>query len=97
MSSVTITGMCFRPLYTPKVSPTNCGRTVERRDQILITSLRPELRAASRGRFLAHRRYALFAFLSAEWPWKVRVGENSPNLWPIMLSVTKTGMNFWPL
>src|SRR5215470_1683000 len=55
------------------------------------------VRAASRGRFLAHRRYALFAFLSAEWPWKVRVGENSPNLWPIMFSLTITGRNLWPL
>src|ERR1700761_6040876 len=42
----------------------------------------------ARAGFLAH--YALFAFLSppapppeaAEWPWKVRVGENSPRLWP---------------
>ena len=30
----------------------------------------------------------LFAFLSPAWPWKVRVGENSPNLWPTMSSVT---------
>src|SRR5690242_9192794 len=37
------------------------------------------------------------AFLSAEWPWKVRVGANSPSLWPIMCSVTSTGMNLWPL
>ena len=35
--------------------------------------------------------------LVAEWPWKVRVGENSPSLWPTMFSVTKTGMNFRPL
>src|SRR5262249_31141417 len=47
MSSVIITGMCFWPLYTPNVRPTNCGRMVERRDHILITSLRPELRATS--------------------------------------------------
>src|SRR6185312_15807404 len=50
-------------------------------------------------RFLAHQS-ALFAFLSpppAEWPWKVRVGENSPSLWPTMSSVTSTGMCFLPL
>ena len=39
----------------------------------------------------------LFAFLSAAWPWNVRVGENSPSLWPIMSSVTVTGMCLWPL
>src|SRR6185312_10536162 len=46
---------------------------------------------------LAH--YALFAFLSppALWPWNVRVGENSPSLWPTMSSVTSTGMCFLPL
>ena len=31
------------------------------------------------------------AFLSPEWPWKVRVGANSPSLWPTMFSVTNTG------
>ena len=36
---------------------------------------------------LAHAQL-LFAFLSAAWPWKVRVGENSPNLWPTMSSET---------
>ena len=41
--------------------------------------------------------YALFAFLSAEWPWKVRVGANSPNLWPIISSETSTGTCLWPL
>src|SRR5204863_6688197 len=38
-----------------------------------------------------------FAFRSPEWPWNVRVGENSPNLCPTAFSVTKTGMNFRPL
>ena len=38
-----------------------------------------------------------FAFLSAGWPVKVRVGENSPNLCPTMFSVTCTGRNLWPL
>src|SRR6185437_12449233 len=47
MSSVTSTGICFLPLYTPNVSPTNCGRIVERRDQVLITSLRTLPRAFS--------------------------------------------------
>ena len=36
-------------------------------------------------------------FFSAEWPWKVRVGANSPSLWPTMFSVTNTGMNLRPL
>src|SRR6202011_1404553 len=44
----------------------------------------------ARGCLLGHDGYALFAFLSAVWPWNVRVGENSPNLWPIMSSVTAT-------
>ena len=39
----------------------------------------------------------LVAFLSPLWPWNMRVGANSPNLWPIMSSVTSTGMCFWPL
>src|SRR5262249_21579291 len=34
---------------------------------------------------------------SPEWPWKVRVGANSPSLWPTAFSVTNTGMNFRPL
>src|ERR1700686_113439 len=37
------------------------------------------------------------AFLSPVWPWKVRVGANSPSLWPTMFSVTNTGMNLRPL
>src|SRR6266849_2282195 len=40
------------------------------------------------------------AFSSAAftaWPLKVRVGENSPSLCPIICSVTYTGMNFFPL
>ena len=45
--------------------------------------------------------YAGFAAFSvaafAEWPLNVRVGENSPSLWPTMFSVTYTGMNFLPL
>src|SRR5205814_7543757 len=36
-------------------------------------------------------------FLSPVWPWKVRVGANSPSLWPTMFSVTNTGMNLRPL
>ena len=52
---------------------------------------------APRVGFLGHRGYALFAFLSAEWPWNVRVGANSPNLWPIISSDTSTGMCLWPL
>ena len=48
------------------------------------------------GRFLAHAQ-PLRAFLSAACPKNVRVGENSPNLWPTMFSVTRTGTNLWPL
>src|SRR4026207_1848762 len=47
MSLVTSTGMCFWPLCTPNVMPTNCGRMVERRDQILITAFEPDPRAFS--------------------------------------------------
>ena len=39
----------------------------------------------------------IFVFRSPAWPWKVRVGENSPSLCPTISSVTKTGMNFFPL
>src|SRR5580704_16499283 len=31
------------------------------------------------------------------WPLKERVGANSPSLWPIICSVTYTGINFLPL
>src|SRR6267154_4010256 len=34
---------------------------------------------------------------SPAWPWKVRVGANSPSLCPTMFSVQYTGMNLWPL
>src|SRR5581483_9233781 len=34
---------------------------------------------------------------SPECPWKVRVGANSPSLWPTAFSVMNTGMNFRPL
>src|SRR5262249_16238262 len=34
---------------------------------------------------------------SPECPWNVRVGANSPSLWPTAFSVTNTGMNFRPL
>src|SRR6516162_7866699 len=40
------------------------------------------------------------AFSSAAftaWPLNWRVGANSPSLWPIICSVTYTGMNFFPL
>src|SRR5262249_18325375 len=38
-----------------------------------------------------------FPLRSPEWPWKVRVGANSPSLWPTAFSVTNTGMNLRPL
>src|SRR5262249_52407949 len=47
MSSVTLTGICFCPLWTPKVSPTNWGRIVDRLLQMRMISLRPELRTPS--------------------------------------------------
>src|SRR5262245_17265057 len=31
------------------------------------------------------------ALRSPEWPWNVRVGENSPSLWPTMFSEMNTG------
>ena len=37
------------------------------------------------------------ALRSPEWPWKVRVGANSPSLCPTMFSVTNTGTNLRPL
>src|SRR5262249_35415555 len=37
------------------------------------------------------------ALRSPEWPWNVRVGANSPCLWPTMFSVTNTGTNLRPL
>lgn len=36
-------------------------------------------------------------YLLPECPLKLRVGENSPSLWPTMFSVTYTGMNLLPL
>src|SRR5262245_33922364 len=39
---------------------------------------------------------AVFSALSA-CPLKVRVGANSPSLWPTIFSVMYTGMNFFPL
>ncbi len=51
-----------------------------------------------RSRFGLPMAQALFAFLSpAVWPWKVRVGANSPNLCPTMSSLTSTGMCLLPL
>src|SRR5262245_15280307 len=47
MSSLTFTGTCLWPLCTPNVRPTNCGRIVERRLQILMISLRPDERTFS--------------------------------------------------
>src|SRR3989441_13345826 len=40
---------------------------------------------------------ALSSAALTAWPLKVRVGENSPSLCPIICSVTYTGMNFFPL
>src|SRR2546422_5835837 len=40
---------------------------------------------------------ALSSAALTAWPLKVRVGENSPSLCPIICSVIYTGMNFLPL
>src|SRR5947199_599499 len=40
---------------------------------------------------------ALSSAALTAWPLKVRVGENSPSLCPIICSVTYTGINFLPL
>src|ERR1700676_439947 len=46
----------------------------------------------------SHSGFAVFSVAAfTEWPLNVRVGENSPSLWPTMFSVTYTGMNFLPL
>jgi len=37
----------FVAVVDTNVSPTNCGKIVERRDQILMISLRPEFREVS--------------------------------------------------
>ncbi len=37
------------------------------------------------------------ALRSPAWPWKTRVGENSPSLCPTIFSVQYTGMNLFPL
>src|SRR5215208_539925 len=47
MFSVTNTGTNFRPLCTAKVRPTDSGKTVERRDQVLMTFFEPEACASS--------------------------------------------------
>ena len=78
------------------------------RDQVEL--LRADAQIARQGHRLAVVQCALarrlthdasphfrLAFLSAAWPWNVRVGENSPNLCPTMSSVTYTGTCFLPL
>ena len=40
---------------------------------------------------------AAFSATFVVWPLNMRVGANSPSLWPTMFSVTYTGMNFLPL
>src|SRR5690349_13681715 len=47
MFSFTGAGRYWCPWSTPKTRPTNCGRIVERRDQILMLSLRHEARELS--------------------------------------------------
>ncbi len=47
MFSVTNTGTNFRPLCTAKVCPTKSGRTVLRRDQVLMTCFLLPLFASS--------------------------------------------------
>lgn len=38
-----------------------------------------------------------YPFLWPAWPLNIRVGANSPSLWPTMGSVMKTGIKFLPL
>ena len=47
MFSVMKIGRCCLPLWMAKVSPTNSGRIIERRDQVLIGCLRAALFMAS--------------------------------------------------
>src|SRR2546423_2801053 len=42
MVSETKTGTCFRPSWTAMVCPTNSGKIVDVRDQVLIICLLPE-------------------------------------------------------
>ena len=60
----------FRP--QTRLSPTNCGKTVDRRDQVLMTSLRPDARDASdffrdthQRTGLSNKRHRLSPLLSA--------------------------------
>src|ERR1700761_8669162 len=64
--------------------------------QVADDALRFGFRQAAWMGRLAHDQPRL-AFLSAACPVNVRVGENSPNLWPTMFSFTCTGRNLWPL
>lgn len=47
ISSVTNTGTCCFPLWTPNVCPTNSGAIIHDRDQVLITLFLPEVLSAS--------------------------------------------------
>src|SRR3546814_8131431 len=81
MFSVTSTGKNFWPLYTPKVRPTNCGRMVDRRDQILMISLRPEPRAVSA---FFKRNPSTNAPFQTERAIGRRSEEHTPELQPLM-------------
>ena len=54
-------------------------------------------RPRQRNCFFRCHYFAAFSVDFAACPLNVRVGENSPNLWPTMFSVTYTGINFLPL
>ena len=47
MFSDTKTGTNLRPLCTAKVRPTDCGKIVERRDQVLMAFLEPLVMVSS--------------------------------------------------
>src|SRR5690554_8178112 len=76
MSSVTYTGTCCLPLWTAMVKPTNSGKIVERRDQVLIGRLSFASRAAStffnrcrsmKGPFFKERGTAFTSMWSFTW------------------------------
>ena len=107
LSSALRTSLAMRRLENVSVATACCAgrlriipatrfslRGLTRRfDTIACDSLSGSPRACF-GLLMAQPRLAR---LSPEWPVKVRVGENSPNLWPTMFSFTCTGRNLWPL
>src|SRR5215471_17192962 len=87
-----------------RAAPTGLPRTRSTTTATLRGDIRKFLRCAVDSMSEAHLAppgpgpdAGLATFFSAEWPEKVRVGANSPSLWPTMFSVTNAWMNFRPL